>query len=454
MVDGKQVLALGYPQGRVVGLALKAANEYFADDNKALISLASVLRNPEAYIGHPGVGDIASELLRDEALPEYEWDVLEDYIDFPIFGSHLIDPNAEEQMKNAMRMPIAIRGALMPDAHQGYALPIGGVWETKGAVSPNAVGVDISCMLMLTVFSQSSIFLDQKTPYFEKVLADNTAFGRDSQSRKNVDIFADELMSLDNVEMLGRHEQTRMLKQLGSSGGGNHFAEFVKVEYAGEKNAYIGLLTHSGSRRAGFDIAHKYHNIAKSRCKNLPKAMQDYAYLAMSDEAGIEYWRLMNLMGEYALLNHRTIHEAILRDTELDVHETVWNRHNFAWLDDEAGTIIHRKGATPAAAGMRSLIPGTMTEGGYLVEGLGYDESINSASHGAGRHMSRKAAKSMLEGTSMEEFARESGIRLSGGGLDEHPDAYKGIEDVMKAQNELVTPVAKMTPRVVRMAND
>lgn len=250
--------------------------------------------------------------------------------------------------------------------------------------------------------------------------------------------------------------------QLGSSGGGNHFVEFGILEFENDdavlnipKGKYVALLTHSGSRGFGATIAGHYTNMAKAVCK-LPDEARNLAYLDMSTSLGQEYWIAMNLAGDYASACHEVIHNKLQKALGATVLAKVENHHNFAWKEIWNGeeVIVHRKGATPAGKGVMGIIPGSMTAPGFLVRGKGEENAINSASHGAGRQMSRSQAEKTITKTQMQSILNDHGVTLIGAGLDEAPMAYKDINVVMASQQELVDVVAKFTPKMVRMADD
>lgn len=249
---------------------------------------------------------------------------------------------------------------------------------------------------------------------------------------------------------------------MGSSGGGNHFVEFGIMEFAQDdavlnipKGKYVALLTHSGSRGMGGTIAGHYTKMAKDTCK-LPDIAKNLAYLDMNSQLGQEYWIAMNLAGDYASACHEIIHVKMQKALGATVLAKVENHHNFAWKEIWNGeeVIVHRKGATPAGKGVMGIIPGSMTAPGFLVRGKGEENAINSASHGAGRQMSRTQAIKTITQIEMQTILKDHGVTLIGAGLDEAPMAYKDINQVMEAQQELVDVVAKFTPKMVRMADD
>ncbi len=255
----------------------------------------------------------------------------------------------------------------------------------------------------------------------------------------------------------------RAWQQIGTSGGGNHFVEFGIVKITTEINEYnlpvgqyLAVLSHSGSRGLGANIARHYTKLAMDVCK-LPQEAKHLAWLDLDTEAGQEYWLAMNLAGDYASACHHQIHERIaigLRETPLAMIE---NHHNFAWKEkDPEGNevIVHRKGATPAGKGVLGIIPGSMATPGFIVRGQGLAASINSASHGAGRTMSRTKAKQTILPGHVKKFLKNAGVQLIGSGLDEAPMAYKDIHQVMEYQKDLVDVLGTFMPKIVRMCGD
>ncbi len=382
---------------------------------------------------------------------------------YNIFGAEQIDEGALQQMEIAMQLPITVAGALMPDAHQGYGLPIGGVLATNNAVIPYGVGVDIGCRMALSIYDiPESHFFENQSQYKRELIA-WTKFGAGQQWEGK--------MKADH-EVLDRPEfkSTSLLKalkekaavQLGTSGGGNHFVEFGILEFDADdpqlnipKGRYLALLSHSGSRGFGATIAGQYTKLAKEICP-LPKEAQNLAYLDLDSEAGQEYWTAMTLAGDYASACHDIIHQRITRAIGAEALARVENHHNFAWKEMHEGkeVIVHRKGATPASRDVLGIIPGSMTAPGFLIRGKGEPSSINSAAHGAGRQMSRTKAIKTISRKEMRAILQDHGVTLIGAGLDEAPMAYKDIHAVMDAQQELVDIVARFTPKMVRMADD
>jgi tRNA-splicing ligase RtcB (3'-phosphate/5'-hydroxy nucleic acid ligase) len=361
-------------------------------------------------------------------------------------------------MYSAARLPVARAGALMPDAHAGYGLPIGGVLATENAVIPYGVGVDIGCRMCLSVFDIDIKELAQREHFFTRELNEATLFGAGAVFEEPADHEVLYRKEFDELGLL-KGLQERARKQLGSSGSGNHFVEFGKVTVTEkdtvleiEPGTYLGLLSHSGSRALGANIANHFTKIAKEKRK-LPGEAANLAWLNLDEEEGIEYWMAMNLAGDYAAACHHIIHQKIAKQLGRQPLRRVENHHNFAWMEVYEGRelIVHRKGATPAGKDVLGIIPGSMTAPGFIVKGRGEAASINSAAHGAGRRMSRTAALKSITHQHLNDLLMRHGVKLLGGGLDEAPLAYKDIHEVMKAQQQLVDTIGSFYPVIVKM---
>ena len=399
----------------------------------------------------------------------------DEMVEHVIFAEDL-EEGALAQFNNASRLMPARKSALMPDAHQGYGLPIGGVLALDNAISPYAIGVDIGCRMKISIFPLP--YKGEKTrewhPDFKKILMEQTRFGLGAAFR------------IEDKGGLSQHEvlddpawnQTQFLKglhetavvQLGSSGGGNHFVEWGVVtvkrsdlsEDMETEDQYLALLSHSGSRGVGAKIADRYSKLAMSQRPSLDQSVKHLAWFDMDSEDGQEYWEAMSLAGRFAKANHDVIHKRVARAMGLaNPIMSIDNHHNFAWIEDVVmndGSIqklyVHRKGATPAGEGVLGIIPGSMSSPGYIVRGKGNRDSINSASHGAGRAMSRKKAVETLDREVWKAMLKMNDIELIGGTLDESQHAYKNINTVMALQHNLVNIMATFEPRIVRMADD
>jgi tRNA-splicing ligase RtcB len=359
-------------------------------------------------------------------------------------------------MDAAISLPISVAGALMPDAHVGYGLPIGGVLATDNAVIPYGVGVDIACRMMMTVFDVPPLLLQSEASTCRAAIEKNTRFGVGAEWKtpKNHDVMDDDW----SVSPVTRMIRDRAHRQLGTSGSGNHFVELGEVTFAEEAagvpaGTYLALLSHSGSRNAGAQVAGYYTRLAKKAHQELRGAMANLAWLDMDGE-GQEYWAAMELMGRYASANHHLIHAAIIDFLGHPVLKQIENHHNFAWKETYRGrtVIVHRKGATPAGKGVLGIIPGSMAAPGFVIEGKGNPTSLNSSSHGAGRRMSRAAATKSFSWSQTRDYLAQQKVTLISAGLDEVPWAYKDIAQVMSAQDDLVHILARFMPRLVKMA--
>ncbi|MFO7655328.1 MAG: RtcB family protein [Candidatus Krumholzibacteriia bacterium] len=394
--------------------------------------------------GGRGSGNAKWPLWRDSPVPYRTW------------GTEL-DPAAVQQMDNAVRLPIAVAGALMPDAHVGYGLPIGGVLATEGAVIPYAVGMDIACRMKLTVLDWPATTLQQRPEALVDAIETETAFGTGAAFARprHHDVLDDDW----SVSPVTAREKDNARRQLGSSGSGNHFVEFGELvldapELGLQPGRYLALLSHSGSRNPGLQVATHYSRLARERHPELPREMQHLAWLDLDTEPGREYWLAMQLMGRYAAANHELIHRHLLTRLGAQGIAGVENHHNFAWEEEHDGrqVVVHRKGATPAGRGVLGVIPGSMAHPGFVVRGLGHPDSLDSAAHGAGRAMSRGEAMKRFSWSDVEPMLKQRGVTLLSAGLDEVPLAYKDIEQVMAAQRDLVQVVARFEPRLVKMA--
>lgn len=461
-IKGEDLRSIGFPQGRIIGMAIKLIEKKLAGKSKAEILniFSNVLKRPEDFVEDNLLSTIAKELIPKAV----EWIPLkEKRVDYNIFGAQHIEQGAIDQMEIAMKLPVTIAGALMPDAHQGYGLPIGGVLATKNAIIPYGVGVDIGCRMALSIYDiPEQHFFENESKYKRELIA-WTKFGagvawEGKLKAEHAVLEKPEFNTTTFIKSL----QDKAAAQLGTSGGGNHFVEFGVIEFENDdiktgmkKGRYLALLTHSGSRGLGANIAGYYTRLAKELCK-LPKEAANLAYFDLDSAEGQEYWLAMNLAGDYASACHEVIHSRMAKAIGAQVITTIENHHNFAWKEMWNGqeVIVHRKGATPASKDVMGIIPGSMTAPGFLVRGKGEASGINSASHGAGRRMSRTQAIKSITREEMRRILKEHGVTLIGAGLDEAPMAYKDIEQVMASQLELVDVVAKFTPGMVRMASD
>ena len=458
-VRGDDIRGAGIADGPLMGVALQAmprAVKRLGRD-AALAHLAMVASSPADYTGDDFFSVVAERLLADrlaEDLRFAERDAPAPLANFCLDA----EASALKQMQNALRLPSAVRGALMPDAHLGYGLPIGGVLETVGTIIPYAVGVDIACRMKLSVLDLDTSVLDAEHGPLERALTQETMFGTGAKLPKRADheVMDDERWALTQQT---KRLRDRAWEQLGTSGSGNHFVEFGLLTLPQDDiglagGEYVALLSHSGSRGAGAQIAEHYSKLARRMHPELPKELSYLSWLDLDHESGQEYLALMRLMGEYASGCHAVIHQRVAGHLKATVIAGVENHHNFAWTEQRAGreVVVHRKGATPAGRGVLGVIPGSMTAPGFVVRGRGDESSIHSASHGAGRRMSRTAAKEQFTWSMVRPELERRRVKLLSAGIDENPFAYKDINAVMAQQTALVDIVARFTPRTVRMA--
>jgi tRNA-splicing ligase RtcB (3'-phosphate/5'-hydroxy nucleic acid ligase) len=461
-IDNKELLKT---MGQIAKVIIKKQG---VEKRKVLELAKQVWENPQTVEqdkNHP-FAPVAAAIVKYKtnvvpAMQEQTWK-LHKGIDFAVYGSDFIDHPTLNQMGQAMKLPITKAGALMPDAHLGYGLPIGGVLATDvNTVIPYAVGVDIACRMCLSVFNLPGNTVFTEAAKLKKILQDHTVFGSGGETKVKYDETLFDRQDWNAFSGLKRLKD-KAWRQLGTSGTGNHFVEWGIIEVttpvAGfdvPAGQYLALLSHSGSRGFGASIANNYSRIAMQKVR-LVKEVKHFAWLDLDSEAGQEYWLAMNLAGDYSSANHHEIHNKMARALHQRPIARVENHHNFAWketLPNGQQAMVHRKGATPAGKGVLGIIPGSMAAPGYVVVGKGDAASINSAAHGAGRAMSRSEAKNTFTAHQMKKRLGAQGIQLIGGDVDESPMAYKNIEHVMAAQTDLVTVLAKFTPQIVRMAD-
>ena len=463
MLKGKDLRAIGYPEGPVISIAMNVMQRNYKHHSyeQVFVMLKEILGSPYEYINHKHFGNIAKALLPKPPSADESGEIISlnnNGIHFNVFGSEFIEEGAMTQMQQASKLPISVAGALMPDAHSGYGLPIGGVLATKDAVIPYGVGVDIGCRMCLSIYDIDPEELKQREQYFTRELNEATLFGAGKEFIKAADHEIIERKEFDALPLL-KGLQTKAAHQLGSSGSGNHFVEFGIVEISEQDEVlrvpagkYLGLLSHSGSRALGANIANYFTKLAKQQ-RRLPGEASNLAWFNLDEQEGIEYWMAMNLAGDYASACHHIIHQKIAKQLGRQPIKRVENHHNFAWKEIYEGkeVIVHRKGATPAAKNELGIIPGSMTAPGFIVKGKGEVSSLASASHGAGRKMSRTSALKSITQNALTEELNKHGVKLLGGGLDEAPFAYKDIHVVMNAQKNLVDVIGLFYPKIVKM---
>jgi len=364
-----------------------------------------------------------------------------------------------DQAKHLADLPFAFKHiAVMPDAHQGYGMPIGGVMATKNVIVPNCVGSDIGCGMCAVKTSLKEI--DQET--LKKIMGEirkviPLGFGH-HKSPQALDFIPTRNDGLNYEICDSEFENART--QLGTLGGGNHFIEIQKGD-----DGHIWIMVHSGSRNLGFKVANHYNKLAielNEKWHSSVPASWELAYLPVDSDEGQAYIREMNYCVDFALANRKLMMErvkAIFRNELMKKEKTLEEQigfepminiaHNYASLENHFGqnVWVHRKGATKATKGLVGIIPGSMGTSSYIVEGLGNRESFMSCSHGAGRKMGRNQAKQNL---SLEEEQKKMEGIIHGvrdvGQLDEAPGAYKDIDEVMGNQEDLVKVLVKLSP--------
>lgn len=460
-MNKKQLVGLGVPEDciseAIATVQIAARNKSVEAPKKLIPKLVAA---PQVYQADPIYGSLAGAIIEYRAndVPLIE-------IPYNSWGQDF-DSASISQIRNACRLPVSRAAALMPDAHSGYGLPIGGVLACENAVIPYGVGVDIACRMKLTVTDLPIENLVRNEASgcgeLDRALEKGTKFGTGKAWKK-----PHEHAVLDEdwtITAITREMKDRAVGQLGTSGSGNHFVEWglltlPKADFGLESGQYVALLSHSGSRGPGAMTCKRYTDIARknapSKIKN-DSQLRHLCWLDMDSQEGQEYWAAMNLMGRFASANHEVIHDNVTQLAGAQSLATIENHHNFAWIEKHNGQdlYVHRKGATPAGSGELGVIPGNMADSCFVVRGKGNADSLASASHGAGRRMSRTKAKAQFNWKEWKDHLNAKNVRLLAGGLDEVPGAYKNIHDVMAAQADLVEVVAEFMPKIVMMCGD
>lgn len=374
------------------------------------------------------------------------------------------EEGAVEQAINLSSLPFIFKQVcLMPDTHQGYGMPIGGVIACKNVVIPNAVGVDIGCGMIAVKTNMKSCnmypFMIKKifggSKEYKGGIRSRIPVGFSHHSKKQEWEGFNEAPNIPIIQQ----ELEASKKQLGTLGGGNHFIEIQK-----DNNDYVWFMIHSGSRNFGYKIAKEYNQKAQQLCKmwysNIPpiKGEDGLAFLPIGTKEAEEYIKAMNFALKFALQSRKhMMNNVILSAREhlnFEVEQEINIHHNYAGIENHFGqnVWVHRKGATSAKEGQLGIIPGSQGTASYIVKGKGNLESFMSCSHGAGRRMSRKKAQKTLN---LEEEIKKldtqgivHGIRTIKD-LDEASSAYKDISVVMEEQKDLVDIIVKLTPLAV-----
>jgi tRNA-splicing ligase RtcB len=336
----------------------------------------------------------------------------------------------------------------MPDCHQGYGIPVGSIMVTERSVIPNAVGVDIGCGVaafttgLKLVPSMDKAFWRNWSGQVAREVPTGFLAHRGSQKLGELDtaLRARPLQPLLNE---------KAAVQIGTLGGGNHFME-ATVSDAGD----IWLVAHSGSRNTGLRIADHYHKLAVAMKASRGLDVTDsLASLPVDDQSGRDYLHDMTWAARFAAENRFRMLARMASALNVDIarHQVIEVPHNLAWLSGDE--VTHRKGAIPAHLGQLGIIPGSMGTSSYIVEGLGNPASFESCSHGAGRQMSRSAARSAISEAEFASSLAGTYSKPSMRYVDEAPGAYKDIDLVMKRQSDLVSIVHRLTP-VITLKGD
>jgi len=390
--------------------------------------------------------------------------------------AEVLEEEALKQFKNAMALDCNVQGALMPDAHTGYTLPIGAVVKSKGKVFPAYVGYDIGCGMCAVKLdtTKEEIDLEKLKEHILKTIPIGFKKHNEPQhSKPNFKTY--------NTSFLLERWKLKGVYQVGTLGGGNHFIEIGE----GENDKKLWIVIHSGSRGFGHNIAEHYMKLASinnvdashieaeflrgrevfkeknprgflmAQVKYLETYIEKHSKnkeghygLGIDSEVGKQYIADMEFCLDFALENRKAmiarIYEGIFEQKVCKIEEFINRNHNHAELKD--GFVIHRKGATHAEKDMMGVIPGNMRDGSFIVKGKGNQESMCSSSHGAGRVLSRSQARKTLDA---DEFKKETELLVTNHTedmLDESPKAYKNIFEVMELQKELVDIVDRVIP--------
>jgi len=373
-----------------------------------------------------------------------------------------MESGALEQAKNLANLPFTFKHvAIMPDSHQGYGMPIGGVLATKGVVIPNAVGLDIGCGMCAVKTSLTEINAIE----IRSIMGGAAKFNRGIRGRiplgfnhHKKDQEWEGFERAPEIQTI-QEQLSSAKKQLGTLGGGNHFIEIQKGS-----DGHIWIMVHSGSRNFGYKIAKFYNNLAQELCSkwfsDIPpfKGEDGLAFLPLGEPAADAYLASMNYALQFAFAN-RVLMMLRIEESFTDVLDCSFDpiiniHHNFAQMENHFGSnvMIHRKGATSAREGETGIIPGSQGSKSYIVTGKGNPDSFQSCSHGAGRMMSRKKAQNTLNLESEKKLLDDQNIVHSirhKSDLDEAPGAYKDIQTVMENQSDLVSIEVELTPLAV-----
>jgi tRNA-splicing ligase RtcB (3'-phosphate/5'-hydroxy nucleic acid ligase) len=365
--------------------------------------------------------------------------------------NHELTREEQDMLRNVSRLPCLYKHvALMPDAHLGIGSMVGSVIATKNAVIPATVGVDIGCGMAALKTPFKSSILDGKLKDLRLAIEEKIPVGF-SEYKESPDEASrwQGWAGFDDLHKGVQDRKAKAMKQCGTLGGGNHF-----IEVCLDTEDNVWLMLHSGSRNIGKELAERHIATAKTlhRLNELPDPT--LAYFIQGTAEFQNYWNDLDWAQSYALKNREVMMNRLLKvfckmfnDGKLFRPEISVNcHHNYVSEETHFGekVFVTRKGAIRADKGMYGIIPGSMGAKSFIIKGLGNPQSFNSCSHGAGRKMSRTAAKKKFSREDL--MAQTAGVecRKDSGVIDEIPGAYKDIDEVMRNQSDLVEVVAQL----------
>ncbi len=375
----------------------------------------------------------------------------------PVFGSH--DNQTLEQFHDVLMR--AERGALMADGHLGYVMPIGGVMAYDNKVSPVGVGFDIGCGNMAVKLDKTATGFDVSEAL--DIVEDRIVFGlggNNPEAPGDHEFFEAAEWDAYPDSKIRNKLKSKAREQLGTVGSGNHYVDLFKDE---DNHIWIGV--HFGSRGFGYQTAQGFMNLSQNKEWN-DKFEQKEVLLDLDTPLGDAYFAAMNLAGRYAYLGREWVCHTLADAFDAEILDEVHNNHNFAWKErhEQGDFVVVRKGATPAFPGQRGFVGGSMGDTSVIIEGIDSEESrtaLYSTIHGAGRVMSRSQAKGNYRGRDLSKSAvkpqdiydwlQVKGVELRGGGLDEAPQVYRRLEDVLKEHESTIRILHRLHPLGVVM---
>lgn len=361
-----------------------------------------------------------------------------------------LEAGALTQIWNCAGFDFVLKMAVMPDAHQGYGLPIGGVVLTDNIISPSWVGYDMGCgmTLIVTGIHKDDMFPDKRERIrIRDALISGIPMGVGvKRNDKTALQYKERFPNASGSKDLGKEINANLKYHYGTLGSGNHF-----IEIGYNQNDMVCITVHSGSRGVGYITARHYMSTYGKRPGT------DGAFFDLNEDLGQAYLEDMNFFLEFALENRKLLMSDILdiisipyQDKGKLMNSMINENHNHAIITEDG--VLHRKGATEANKGQYGVIPANMRDGIYVTVGKGNDEFLSSSSHGAGRVMSRSKANKLLDLKEFQNKMEDADVVCvaTKGTLDESPDAYKDIDTVIKYQEGVVLDV---TDRIMPLIN-